>query len=57
MSRHKAEFEAASNLLAAERGGRLKERQETAREMKADGVPYETIAKYTKLTFSEIDSL
>jgi len=37
--------------------GRAEERMETARKMKADGMPAELIAKYTGLTVEDINSL
>ena len=37
--------------------GRTDEKTETARRMKADGMPTERIAKYTGLSAEEIDQL
>ena len=37
--------------------GRSEERMETARKMKADGMPAELIVKYTGLTVEDINSL
>ena len=37
--------------------GRSFEKAETARKMKADGMPVELIAKYTGLTVEEVDRL
>ena len=46
-----------STLETAERKGVQKEKIETARKMKADGMSTELIAKYTGLTAEEIISL
>ena len=37
--------------------GQYNERKETARRMKNDGIPPETIAKYTQLSIEEIEKL
>ena len=37
--------------------GQSNERKETARRMKNDGIPPETIAKYTQLSIEEIEKL
>jgi len=68
-SRRKAETDYISNMLTAEERGVMtgiaqgiaqglaRGQQETARAMKLDDVPLETISKYTKLSIAEIQSL
>ncbi|MES2613965.1 MAG: PD-(D/E)XK nuclease family transposase [Bdellovibrionota bacterium] len=50
-ARKKYELDQISEVRAA----RMQERLESAREMKADGVPYEAIMKYTRLTLEQIE--
>ena len=44
-------------MTGAEQKGRAEERADTARSMKADGMPIELITKYTGLTAEEIAAL
>ena len=73
LSRRKFETDMTSNLLTVEeRGrragleegkragleeGRLNGQRETARSMKSEGMSVETIARYTKLSVSEVEEL
>ena len=69
MSRRKFETDQMSNLLTAEERGRIAGREEGFEEgraeertslvlrMKADGVPLETISRYTGLSVEEIERL
>ena len=68
-SRRKAETDYMSNLLTAEERGKIlgieigetrgeaRKQKETARAMKLDDVPFETIMKYTNLSINEIQAL
>ena len=69
LSRRKFETDMTSNLLTVEergrrtgleegrRAGRLDGLMETARNMKAEGMPIETVARLTKLSISEVEKL
>ena len=46
-----------SNLLTVEERGRLDGLREAARNMKAEGMSAETIARFTKLSVSEVEKL
>ena len=52
-----AEAEAKLNAATAERDAAVEKLRQSARQMKADGLPVETIAKYTGLTAEEIARL
>ena len=61
LSRRKFETDMTSNLLTVEERGRLNGRlnglREAACNMKAEGMPVETIARLTKLSASEVEKL
>ncbi|MCD8388120.1 MAG: hypothetical protein LUD17_14740 [Bacteroidales bacterium] len=44
-------------LASAEKKGRIEEKMDIARNMKADGEPFEKIVRYTGLTIQEIENL
>jgi len=51
----KREWDNYSALETAKQEGKLEEKLEVAREMKADGQPLELILKFTKLSVQEIE--
>ena len=61
LSRRKFETDMTSNLLTVEERGRLNGLNEAARNiacnMKAEGMPAETIARLTKLSVSEVEKM
>jgi len=57
LSRRKFEMEMTSNLLTAEAQGELNAKREVARNMKAEGLSVESIARMTKLSVSDIEKL
>ena len=57
LSRRKFEMEMTSNLLTAEAKGELNAKREIARNMKVEGMSFESIARITKLSASDIEEL
>ena len=57
LSRRKFDTDMTSNLLTVEERGRLNGPREAACNMKAEGMPVETIARLTKLSASEVEKL
>ena len=57
LSRRKFEMEMTSNLLTAEAQGELNAKREVARNMKAESLSVESIARMTKLSVSDIEKL
>jgi hypothetical protein len=46
-----------NDIACAEERGEIKKARETVRAMLADGVPADTVSKYTGLSIEEIESL